>query len=256
MTRSRLAVLCVVLPCLTLLVACKKPADPNAIPVAEVKARADKFEPVLEILKHLPASPPSTKGLQIPQDCYLSTKHTPGEFPVPVVPYLIIHAEDLTVPSFYAESAVQVRISNSGVGGCVSGLQKFKDNKEPTISKYVLAGCEGYKYAFVIKTVEYVAPKISGGSDTTEGNTRTIVENFTPGHVTGDVTIYELSGGKPVGEFRFRADSSSKPSMEGGFDGALHRDLARNADVAIEEAFSAARRGATTPATAPHKPKK
>ena len=74
-----------------------------------------------------------------------------------------------------------------------------------------------------------------------QDRTRTITYGVVPGRVAGDVTIYSLADGKEVGAFQFTAVSSREPSTEGGLDGALDRDLKKQADAAIREAASPAR---------------
>ncbi len=74
------------------------------------------------------------------------------------------------------------------------------------------------------------------------GNKRTIVENVIPGYLKADVTVYSLPDGKTVGGFQLKVVSSALPSTEGGMDGAVDRDLVKQANATLIQACSAARR--------------
>ena len=183
----------------------------------------------------------------MPKDAYIGEGSRAGTEPTSEE-YLVIHAEDLATPSFYNEAAVKVRVAGTGVlSGCATGLAEVKAGKEPTVHKYTLLACTKFKYAYVIRTTDYLAPKSRTASDTTTGNKRTIVENVIPGHLFADVTIYSLANGASVGGFQFRGFSSDVPSTEGGVLGALDRDLVKQVNAALLEASSAASRGVTSP---------
>ena len=218
----------------------KKRSTADDIPLAEAQARATKFEPVLAIVKTLPKVPPPVTKPFVPPGTSLSTTAAPGQ-PRNPEEFLVIHAEDLAVPGYWSNEAVKGRIEGTGVlSGCASGLAEVKAAKEPTVYKTTLLACTKLKYAFVIRTTDYRAPDTTRASDTTAGNKRTIVDNVVAGHINADVTIYDLADGKPVGGFQYRAVSSDLPSTEGGFVGALDRDLAKQANVAIMDAYLAA----------------
>lgn len=148
-----------------------------------------------------------------------------------------------------------MRLNGSGaLSGCAADLTDLKANKATFMNENTLMACSEFKYAFVVHTTRYVAPAITGGaSDTVEGNTRKIVEAFTPGYVSAEVTIYDLANGHAVGGFKYNATSSSQPSMDGGFSGALYRDLKKNANAEAKDAYYAAMKGAAAP-TASAKP--
>lgn len=232
-----------------LLTGCKKPKRGH-IPIAQVQPRAAKFEPIMAAIKKLPANPPPVTKTSVPADAFIGTGSTPGTTPTPEE-YLVIHTEDLVPPRYYSDAGVKVRLANTGVlSACATGLAEVKAAKEPTVHEYTLLPCTNFKYAFLVRTTEYLQPKTRTASDTTAGNKRTIVENVIPGHLKADVTVYSLPDGKAVGGFQLKAVSSALPSTEGGMDGAVDRDLVKQANAALIEACSAAGRGAGG-ATAP-----
>ncbi|MBS2013298.1 MAG: hypothetical protein JST00_10450 [Deltaproteobacteria bacterium] len=231
--------------------ACKKRKRPDDIPIAELQARAAKFEPVMAAIKRLPVSPPPVTRTYGPADAYIGTPAVLGTKPEPN-PYLVIHAEDLaTPPSYWSDDKVKVRITGTGVlSACAKGLDEVKTTKEDAMSQYTLLPCTGFKYAFVIRTTAYTPPATKTVGDQTKDKTRTITSAVIPGRVSADVTIYSLPDGKEVGAFQYTATSSDKPSLEGGFQGAVDRDLLMQADLAIRAASSnkvAAAPAATTP---------
>ena len=235
---------------------CKKKKGPDYIPVAEVQARAAKFEPVMAAIKKLPASPPPVTRTYGPADAYIGDPGTLGATPTPN-PYLVIHAEDLAAPpSYWTDAKVKVRITGTGLlSACAKGLDEVKTTKEDALHKSTLLACTAFKYAFVVRTTAYVQPTTKTVGDKTEGKTRTITDAVIPGRSSADVTIYSLPDGKEVGAFQYTATSSDKPSLEGGFQGAVDRDLQKQADAAIRAASSSknAAPPAATPATAAKK---
>ncbi len=239
---------------------CKKKPSLYDKPIEEIQARAAKFEPVFAVVKTLPTAPPPLTHPFVPAGVAFDTVSTPGVNDPK--PYLVLHAEDLAAPpKYYATTAAPpLRLNGSGAfSGCAAGLTEVKATKATFMNENTLMACTEFKYAFLVHTTRYVAPaNTSGGSDTVEGNTRKIVEAFTPGHVSAEVTIYDLANGHAVGGFKYDATSSSQPSMDGGFVGALDRDLAKNANAEAKDAFYAAMKGASAPtasAKPPHAPK-
>ena len=250
----RLTTMLACLVALVLVTGCKKKKyGVDYIPLAELQPRAAKFEPVLVAVKKIPVAQPPVTKTSIPSGAFIGEERQGGTEPT-ADEYLVIHTEDLATPGYWSDEKVKVRIGGSGLlSGCTKGLEEVKAAKEPFMHKYTLLGCTKFKFAYVVRTTEYLQPKTRTASDTTSGNKRTIVENVVPGHVNGDVNIYSLPDGKLVGGFQFRGESSDKPSTEGGFLGAVDRDLVKQANIAIRDA--AAGRGGTTPAaTATTKP--
>lgn len=235
---------------LALLPACKKKyTDVNFVPIAEAAARAAKFEPVLANIKKLPTTPPAVTRTFAPADAHVSTTSHAGREPTPEE-YLLVHAEDLGAPGFYNATAVKVRINGTGVlSSCAKGTTEARTSKEEKVHKYALLPCTKFKYVYVIRETEYLQPKTRTVSDTTKDNKRTIIDDVIPGHVNADVTIYSAVDGKQVGAFQFRSVSSAAPSTEGGFLGAVDRDLEKQTNDAIVSALSAAIAGGAPAAT-------
>ena len=221
---------------LFLLPACGEKPRPDYMPIADAQPRAAIFEPVLDIIKKLPANPPPVTKKFAPADAYIGRGSTPGTEPTPEE-YLLIHAEDLTAPRYDSDAAVKVRISGTRLlNACADALAEVKAAQRKTVHKYTLLPCTKYKYAYVIRTTDYLQPQTRQASATTAGKTRTVVLNVVPGRVAGDVTIYSLSDGQIVGGFQFRAVSSREPGTEGGLADALDRDLVKQANDAIRAA--------------------
>lgn len=216
--------------------ACKKKPPPDHVPVAELAPQMAQAEAAIAAIKKLPTSPPPFTRAYGPPDAIIGEPARLG-MAGGADPYMIVHVEDMTAPRFYAGEKVQVRITDSSVlSSCSDGVDQVKTAKDGYANKGTFTRCTGFKYAFVVKTTEYVRPKLTTVSDKTVGNTRTIGHGLVPGRVVGEVTIYSLADGKEVGAFRFAATSSDKPSTEGGFDGAVDRDLKQQADNAIRRA--------------------
>lgn len=216
--------------------ACKKKPPADHVPVAELASQVAKVEAVLAVVKKLPTSPPPFTRAYGPADATIGEPARLG-MAGSADPYMIVHVEDMTAPRFYAGEKVQVRITDSSVlSACSDGVDQVKAATNGYANKGTFTRCTGFKYAFVVKTTEYVRPKLTTVSDKTVGNTRTIGHGLVPGRVVGEVTIYSLADGKEVGAFRFTATSTDKPSTEGGFDGAVDRDLKQQADIAIRKA--------------------
>ena len=238
-------------------VGCKRHTpDPSALTLAQVQERAALFEPKLARIKAIPVPPPPVTTQSIPLGATFALADRPGDNSPR--PYLVVHVEDLAAaPKYYTAEGVKLRLNGSGtLSGCVSGLAESKDTTKKSFSQYTMMACTDFKYAFVVRTTEYVSPTYTGSEKEKAGNTTTITEHFTPGKVSGEISIYDLSDGHAAGGFRFHAESSAQPSVAGGFSGALDRDLSKNAQVAAEEAYLAATKGVPPSPSSSAKPTK
>jgi hypothetical protein len=103
-----------------------------------------------------------------------------------------------------------------------------------------MKSCTKLKYLAVVRVREHVAPEVTSTAENETANTRTHI--FEPGKMSGDVVMFSLESGKPMGGFSFAAESSEKPDRT--FDGKdLETDLMKQLVKALNEGDDRARKG-------------
>jgi hypothetical protein len=158
---------------------------------------------------------------------------------------ILIHAEDLKEPGLYRDDLKPRVPGSSAVTGCALALKAYEESKKESKKKRqdeaFMKGCTKLKYLAVVRVREHVAPEVTSTTENETANTRTHI--FEPGKITGDVVMFSLESGKPMGGFSFAAESSEKPDRT--FDGKdLETDLMKQLVKALNEGDDRARKGA------------
>jgi hypothetical protein len=206
----------------------------DGIDKKEAEKRVKAFEKSYAVMKKIdPASAPAieTDGFTV--------KGARPSFPEPSpsdrTDSVTVHPEDLKDDSGYAGDAVRYRVKGlDHLSRCLLGVATFKkEKKKKRHHKELMQGCTDLKFLFVLRIREVQPAKVTGVSE--EGNKRT--HHFEKGKVSGDVIGFELASGKPIGGFRFVAESSEIPENQWNSpDKVLDDDLRASLLKTLQEA--------------------
>jgi hypothetical protein len=115
----------------------------------------------------------------------------------------VLHAEDLK-GDLTTETDLKYGVGERLLLDCAAILHRktpvsdFSPAKDPKQTARVLEQCGKFVYLLVVRTQTKAEPQVNQTART-----------FTAGHVEGDVLVFELDGGKNVGDYRFSAKNSS-----------------------------------------------
>ncbi len=116
---------------------------------------------------------------------------------------------------------------------CGTAVRKNKmAERDPKKQKEILTWCSTLEYLLVVRSPHLDSPKSYNGS------------NFVAGTVRGDVLVFELPSGKPLGGFAFHAESSKKAQSD-----ALDSDFATNYQQAIMDGLAKSDHGSSVQIT-------
>ena len=153
----------------------------------------------------------------------------------------VVYAQDLADPGALTPGVTRTLRANR-LAECGSLLRKKKhlttlSDPLPRVADEYLEACAAVRWALVVRTFAYEAPRLTGA------------DRFAPGRFDGDVLVFDVTTGELLGGFPVSVRSSNSVAVvQSARDSdRIQNDFEANVFVALDDAIRAALPGALRP---------